>query len=91
SLAYYVEVLGFESRWEWGNPTDFGGVSKNSVEIYFCLKAMGHPGTWLCLWVDDVDAYHDSIKAKGAKILSPPETMEWGMREMIVEDPDGHK
>jgi len=91
SLTYYVDVLGFESRWEWGNPTDFGGVSKNSVEIYFCLKAMGHPGTWLCLLVDDVDAYHDTIKAKGAKILSPPETMEWGLREMIVEDPDGHK
>jgi GNAT superfamily N-acetyltransferase/catechol 2,3-dioxygenase-like lactoylglutathione lyase family enzyme len=91
SLAYYVDVLGFESKWEWGNPTDFGGVNKNSVEIYFCLNAMGQPGTWLCLWVDDVDTYYDTIKAKGAKILSPPETMEWGMREMIVEDPDGHR
>ncbi len=91
SLTYYVDILGFESRWEWGNPTDFGGVSKDSVEIYFCLNAMGHPGTWLCLLVDDVDAYHDTIKAKGAKILSPPETMDWGLREMVVEDPDGHK
>ena len=91
SVNYYVDILGFENKWEWGNPTDFGGVSKNSVEIYFCLNGMGHPGTWLCLLVDDVDAYHDTIKAKGAKILSPPETMEWGLREMIVEDPDGHK
>ena len=91
SLSYYVDVLGFDNKWEWGNPTDFGGVSKDSVEIYFCLNAMGHPGTWLCLLVDDVDTYHDAINAKGAKILSKPETMEWGIREMVVEDPDGHK
>lgn len=90
SLKYYTEVLGFEDSWEWGTPTDFGGIVKNDVEIFFCLNGQGSPGTWLAIIVDDVDAYYKEIKDRGAKIISPPESMEWNMREMLVEDPDGH-
>jgi catechol 2,3-dioxygenase-like lactoylglutathione lyase family enzyme len=90
SLEYYTRVLGFEDFWEWGGPTDFGGVVRDDVEIFFCLNDQGHPGTWLAIIVDDVDAYNKIIKEKGAKILSAPESKEWNMREMLVEDPDGH-
>lgn len=90
SLKYYREVLDFDDSWEWGDPTDFGGVVKDGVEIFFCLNDQGSPGTWLAIILDDVDAYHAIIKAKGANILSPPTTMAWNMREMIVTDPDGH-
>jgi hypothetical protein len=75
---------------EWGNPTDFGGIVKDDVEIFFCLGDQGNPGTWLAIIVDDVDAYYNSIKGKDPKILSKPESKEWNMREMLVEDPDGH-
>jgi uncharacterized glyoxalase superfamily protein PhnB len=90
SLTYYTEILGFEHSWEWGEPTDFGGVAKDDVEVFFCLQGQGSPGTWLAIIVDDVDAYYDVIKAKGAKIISMPQSREWNMREMLVEDPDGH-
>jgi len=90
SLAYYVDVLGFESKWEWGIPTSFGGVYKDSIEIFFCENGQGNPGTWISLMVDDVDEYHDLIKAKGATVISAPANMEWGLREMLVRDPDGH-
>lgn len=90
SLKYYTEVLGFADSWEWGEPTDFGGVVKDDVEIFFCLNAQGSPGTWLAIILDDVDAYYNIIKEKGAKIISAPESKDWNMREMLVEDPDGH-
>ncbi len=90
SLTYYVEVLGFENKWEWENPPLFGGVSKDSVEIFFCEKAQGNPGTWLCVMVDNIDEFYETVKSRGAKILAAPENMEWGLREMLVEDPDGH-
>lgn len=90
SIKYYTEVLGFEDSWEWGSPTDFGGVVKDDVEIFFCLNAQGSPGTWIAIIVDDVDAYFKIIDEKGAKIISAPESIEWNMREMLVEDPDGH-
>lgn len=90
SLSYYIDVLGFESKWEWDTPPTFGGVSKDGVEIFFCKDRQGNPGTWISIFMDDVDTYHDMIKAKGAKIAAPPEDMEWGIREMLVQDPDGH-
>ena len=90
SIQYYTEILGFEDSWEWGDPTDFGGIVKDNVEIFFCLNGQGSKGTWLAIIMDDVDAYYRFIKDKGAKILSEPRSMEWNMREMLVEDPDGH-
>ena len=91
SLQYYTEVLGFDRKWDWGDPPDFGGVSKDHIEIFFCEKGQGNPGTWLSIFVEDVDELYTAIKAKGARIISPPTTMEWGVREMLVEDPDGHR
>jgi len=91
SLAYYTEVLEFESKWGWEDPPTFGGVSKDCVEVFFCERGQGNPGTWLSVFVDNVDEYYERIKAKGAKIICPPEDMEWNVREMLVEDPDGHR
>jgi catechol 2,3-dioxygenase-like lactoylglutathione lyase family enzyme len=90
SLKYYTEILGFDHSWEWGEPTDFGGVAKDDVEIFFCLENQGNPGTWLAIIVENVDEYYEEIKEKGAKILGPPISQEWNMHEMYVEDPDGH-
>lgn len=90
SLKFYTEVLGFAESWEWGNPTDFGGVVKDDVEIFFCLNDQGNPGTWLAIILDSVDDYYNQIKGKGAKILVEPVNREWNMREMLIEDPDGH-
>jgi len=90
SITYYVEQLAFDDKWEWDHPTTFGGVSKDCVRLFFCLKDQGNPGTWVAVNVANVDEYYETIKARGAKILSPPGDREWHMREMLVEDPDGH-
>ena len=90
SLAYYTDVLGFEEKWEWGAPPTFGGTCKNSVEVFFCKDGQGHPGTWLAIMVDKVDEYYATVKSKGAKTSAPPQTQDWGVREFLVEDPDGH-
>jgi GNAT superfamily N-acetyltransferase/uncharacterized glyoxalase superfamily protein PhnB len=90
SIDYYINVLQFDNHWTWDDPATFGGVSKNAVDIFFCKECQGSPGTWLAIMVDNVDNYYESIKAKGADIPYPPETKEWGLREMLVKDPDGH-
>lgn len=90
SFAYYTEKLGFEKRWDWGEPAGFGCVGRDNVEIFFCLQNQGQPGTWLCINLDNVDEYYEDIKARGANVIAPPENKEWFMREMLVKDPDGH-
>ena len=45
--------------------------------------------------LDNVDDHHHEIVARGAKphsaILYPPTSREWGVREMAVQTPDGHR
>lgn len=90
SLKYYVDILEFENSWKWGDPPTFGGVYKGDLRIYFARESQGNPGTFIAIDVDDVDAYHERIKSKGANILQPPTTYEWHIREMFVKDPDDH-
>ncbi|MGC4038071.1 MAG: GNAT family N-acetyltransferase [Chitinophagaceae bacterium] len=91
SLDYYCNVLGFADRWEWGDPVDFGGIFKDGIEIFFCKDGQGNPGTWFSIMVDDVDVFYEQVKAKGAEILLEPVSREWGVREMLIKDPDGHR
>lgn len=91
SIAHYVGVLGFEKAWDWGEPPTFACVTRDDVCLFFCEDAQGQPGTWLSVFVEDVDALHEEYVASGANVRQPPTNFSWGMREMNVEDPDGHR
>ncbi len=41
--------------------------------------------------MDDIDAYYETVKRKGARITSDLETKPWGMREFTVEDLNGNQ
>lgn len=91
SLIYYVEKLGFTKDWDWGTPPDFAGVSRDGVKIFLCQGGQGQSGTWMSIFVDDVDALHEEYKKRGAIIRQPPTNFGWGTRQMNVQDLDGHR
>lgn len=91
SIAYYVEKLGFIKEWDWGSPPTFGCVQRDQVRIFLCQGAQGSPGTWLSIFVHDVDDLYGDYQRRGAIIRQPPTNFPWGVREMNVEDPDGHR
>jgi len=86
ALRYYRDVLGFKVDWTWGEPPDFGSVSRGHTTIF--LAQGGGGGSWLMSFTPDVDKLYEEIKAKGAIIKMPPTNMPWHVREMQVEDPD---
>lgn len=57
SIAYYVSKLGFDHGFTWGEPTSFGSVVRDGLEVMFCRDGQGSPGTWFTIWVDDVDGH----------------------------------
>ena len=91
SIAYYVEKLGFHKEWDWGTPATFGCVFRDAVRIFLCEGAQGAPGTWISIFVHDVDALHEEYKRRGAIVRQAPLNFPWGLREMNVEDLDGHR
>ena len=92
SIEYYTTVLGFEKHWDWPEGPDktFASITNGKAEIFLCEGDQGSPGTWICYHLDDVDALYKQYRDKKADVFSPPKNMPWGMREMLVRDPDGH-
>jgi predicted lactoylglutathione lyase len=91
SVAYYVDKLGFEKQWEWGNPPTFACVWRDQVRIFLCQHAQGKSETWISIFVQDVDALYEDYKRRGAIIRQKPTNFPWGVREMNVQDIDGHR
>src|SRR5258708_7676769 len=90
AMAYYTEKLLFEKLWDWGTPPDFGAVRLGKVQIFFCLGGQGCPGTWLSIFVEDVDEYCERIKRLAAEVIFGPVDEPWGVREIHVRDPNQH-
>jgi predicted enzyme related to lactoylglutathione lyase len=90
AMRYYTKKLLFERLWNWGDPPSFGAVRLGKVDVFFCLQDQGRPGTWLCIFIEDLDDYYKRIKRRGADVIKPPTDEPWGMREMHVRDPNQH-
>jgi ankyrin repeat protein len=91
SIGYYVDKLGFRKDWDWETPPTFGCVSRDGVRLFLCQGGQGAPGTWVSIFVHDVDALHADYARRGARIRQAPTNFPWGLREMNVEDLDGHR
>jgi len=90
SQRYYRDSLGFKIDWEYGDPPDFGSVSRGDTALFMCQGCQGNPGSWMMIFTPSVDRLHEELARKGAIIKLPPTNMPWGMREMQVADLDGN-
>ena len=103
SLAFYVDMLGFERGMTVpdASPLVFASVVSGSVEVFFNDAATAvkeYPGfggkpigatSTLFIEVEGVDALHARLKST-VKIVMPIVTQFYGMREFAFEDPDGY-
>ena len=87
SIDYYVGTLGFKV--DWHVPGIMASVSRDRCAIMICEGDQGHPGTWVWIGVEDVEALFEEYTGKGAKVRHPPTNYQWAY-EMQIEDPDGH-
>lgn len=101
SLIYYTENLGFELEWGWSDSSqafgaeesDFACVRRGGAIFFLDHGVQGKPGSWFSLFLDslsDLEAIHHEYRQSGARITEEPTDRVWGMREMVVEDPDGN-
>ncbi len=87
SVAYYVNVLGFEIDWQ--GPGIIASVSRGASTIFLTEGDQGNPGSWVYAGVSDAELLFKELRAKGARVRHPPTNYPWGY-EMQVEDPDGN-
>ncbi len=95
SADYFRDVLGFKISWD--DASDWRLAERDGVRLMLghCPKDMpaaelGSHNWFGYLEVDDVDALHAEITARGAA-ATPPADRPYGMREIVVTTIDGHR
>ncbi|WP_411142761.1 VOC family protein [Streptomyces sp. x-80] len=94
SRAFYGGALGLEIYREFGTGPERGTVYFLGGGFLEVSGRSAGPATGtLQLWlqVADVGAAHAELSARGVEVLRPPVTEPWGLIEMWIADPDGHR
>jgi catechol 2,3-dioxygenase-like lactoylglutathione lyase family enzyme len=93
SVAHFRDVLGFDVTFQYGEPPYYACLCRDEVSLHLrtpqradWVVGTGH----ICIFVDDVDALHGELAARGARIVNPPQDYAYGMRDFDVTDPDGN-
>lgn len=96
SAVYYRDVLGFSVGWH--EVSGWRLFTRDTCIIMAgeCLDALsardlGDHSYMAYMEVDDVDALHADLAARGARVVKALRTESWGMREFGIETLDGHR
>jgi uncharacterized glyoxalase superfamily protein PhnB len=99
AAAWFVRVLGFEIDFLHGEPVVHGRVKLGDrswgdpIHIHLSL-ATGtiQPCGETRLHVGhDIDGLHTHVVAAGGSVLQAPTDQPWGLREIVVQAPGGHR
>ncbi|WP_305092489.1 VOC family protein [Prescottella sp. R16] len=86
----FYRDLGFVEVMNQGWVATMASPSNPTAQVTFMgddATAPVHPD--VSIEVDDVDAVHAAMVARGAEIVHPLQDEEWGVRRFFVRDPDG--
>jgi catechol 2,3-dioxygenase-like lactoylglutathione lyase family enzyme len=95
ALAYYTGPLGFRPLFVYGEIPFYAHIARDAAIL--AIRRVARPvidhtaGEDLLsafVEVSDVNALHESLQAAGAHIRQAPRHEPWGMRSLIVSDPD---
>ncbi len=93
SVAYYEEALGFRPAWR-TNDDSLAAMASGAIEMLLLVPwTAGSPPPIVSayVYVEDPDALCAEYQAAGADVVDPVATRPSGMRDFVVQDPDGHR
>lgn len=94
--TFYCRGLGFQLESVNRGPDSadpcYFSVVRDAARLHLSsFRDDGVPGSLVYLPVEDVDALHEELLARGVPIDLPPTNQTWGNREMFLRDPDRNK
>lgn len=89
AVAYYCDVLGFRINYQ---QHDLGVMDRDAITILLIARTPQHKGIGSFeVYVSNADALYEELLAKGAKVLGPPVSRPWGLRDFTVIDLEGNR
>jgi uncharacterized glyoxalase superfamily protein PhnB len=100
AAEYYRDRLGFDVSFYDRIPEHYAYVERDGCHVHFArLDGVApRPNVEVVLpdmfdvyfWVDDVDAFHEEVVARGADVIQAPTDQCYGLRDIRVRDPHGY-
>ena len=88
-VAHYRDVLGFRINYQDEN---IGVMDRDAVRVLLVARTDRHTGIGSTyVYVEDADALHAELRAKGARVEGEPVDHPWGLRDFRVLDPEGNQ
>lgn len=93
AVDFYTEVLGLRLVFQNGDPVIFTILERDAAELHLMLSPgwRGPDFNVAHLFVDDVDALHQTCVAAGVPIIKAIADKDYGMRAFVIADPDGNR
>jgi len=96
STRFYVDVLGFREDpirspgWRFLSKDHFSLMLGECPDEVPAAR-IGNHSWFIHLLVDDVDTYYHEVRSRGADVVNAPTNRAYGLREFILQTPDGHR
>ena len=90
ALRFYRDVLGFNVAFTNGDPVSFLVIQQGDSELHLKVQPDQVGTVHVHLMVDDLDGIHEALQQAGISIGQPPTVQPWGLRDLVVADPDGN-
>ena len=89
AVDFYRDVLGFRINYQ---QHDLGVMDRDAITVLLIARTDQHKGIGSCeVYVADADALYQEFLAKGARLLGPPVSHPWGLRDFRVIDIEGNR
>ena len=90
-LTFYVDKLGLQLGWKWGNPVTHANVCRDSISLDLIAVRAERCGTGMAyIRLSGVDAYFSELKGRNVD-LGDLQDRPYGMRDFEVVDSDGNR
>jgi catechol 2,3-dioxygenase-like lactoylglutathione lyase family enzyme len=97
SIQFYTQQVGLEL--EFRHADFYAGIRSGNGGFHLKLVDTKDPSVafvkegghlHLYLGVDDVDSFGERLRVSGAELIQPPCNTDWGTRELVFHDDQGH-
>ena len=89
AVDYYRDVLGFHINYQ---QHDLGVMDRGDITVLLIARTPHHTGIGSAyVYIEDADALHAELRAKGAAVQGEPVSHPWGLRDFQVLDLEGNR
>jgi catechol 2,3-dioxygenase-like lactoylglutathione lyase family enzyme len=90
ALGFYRDLLGFAVTFTNGDPVSFAVIEQGDAQLHLIVQPSRTGVFHEHIMVDELDSLYKHLQQAKVTIRQTPKLQEWGLRDMIIVDPDGN-